>query len=264
MSAGGAIVAVVVLIAIILVIYAARKFLCSIPLIGTILCRTECTPPAFTDLTLGGCWTCPQGMGRTVYPVTADNACAAPLVDEGAYCQGQWPGSQPDPDGYCWICPAGTGRTVYPVTGSAACEAPLGSRDQYCASHWSGSLSDPDGDCWTCPQGTSRTLDPVTSDTACAPAFLDRDEFCQQKYPVSSVGWQGGDPNGGCYTCPAGYNRTWDPVTSATACATSWFGSKSPATYQGPWKFPADIVGHWSVSAELPGMYTAPATRVSS
>jgi hypothetical protein len=90
---GAVITAAVILIVIIVILYAARQLFCNIPIIGTILCRTECTPPAFTDLTLGGCWTCPQGMGRTIYPITADNACAAPVADESAYCQAHWAGA---------------------------------------------------------------------------------------------------------------------------------------------------------------------------
>lgn len=43
------------------------------------------------------------------------------------------------------------------------------------------------------------------------------------------------DPRKGgeCWSCPKGYKRTWDPVTSKTACATSLFGKKSKATFEG-------------------------------
>lgn len=64
------------------------------------------------------------------------------------------------------------------------------------------------------------------------------DTFCVK--PAIKRGKAGcaADPNafydpiysGTCWTCPTGYYRTWDPVTSGTACATSWFGKKSHAT----------------------------------
>ncbi|MBE8990727.1 hypothetical protein [Nostoc sp. LEGE 12450] len=45
------------------------------------------------------------------------------------------------------------------------------------------------------------------------------------------------DPrNGGeCWSCPAGFNRTWDAVTASTACSKSWTGPFSTATYIRKW-----------------------------
>lgn len=41
------------------------------------------------------------------------------------------------------------------------------------------------------------------------------------------------DPNGNCYSCPSGFNRTWDPVTAGTACAKTLVGPFSNATLLG-------------------------------
>jgi hypothetical protein len=45
------------------------------------------------------------------------------------------------------------------------------------------------------------------------------------------------DPrNGGeCWSCPPGFNRTWDPVTADRACSKSWVGPFSKATYHRKW-----------------------------
>lgn len=52
---------------------------------------------------------------------------------------------------------------------------------------------------------------------------------CAQEY--TGYGWSGWDSYGdSCYTCPRGFNRTWDHISTSTACAKSHFGEKSHAT----------------------------------
>lgn len=124
-------------------------------------------------------------------------------------------------------------------------------------SNWMGQISEQIGDL-----PLRAVAIPGTHDSAMYPGMLPADyarcqniDFTGQlnmgaRYFDFRCGyiWEGGeiggpdgfcDPeNGGeCWTCPDDYNRTWDPVTSATACAKrgflgiSWFGKTSPATF---------------------------------
>ena len=81
--------------------------------------------------------------------------------------------------GKCWSCPSGYKRTVAAVTGPNACEKPGGERLTKTISGGKG----------TGLLGTD-----------CRPGYF----------------W---DPNGKCYKCPNGYNRTTHPVTSNKACS---------------------------------------------
>lgn len=90
-----------------------------------------------------------------------------------------------------------------------------------------GSFFDPadGGTCWTCPEGFTRTLNPVTSDNACERAT--QTEYKQAIERGKGTGLLGTDcppgafwdPNGRCYTCPSGYQRTIYSVTSNQACS---------------------------------------------
>ncbi len=88
----------------------------------------------------------------------------------------------------------------------------------------SGEFED-NGACFTCPSGTTRTVFAVTSDKACERAGGDifkpatRHGKGRGLLGTDCNGGQFFDPNGYCYSCPQGYNRTAHPVTSGKACS---------------------------------------------
>lgn len=97
-----------------------------------------------------------------------------------------------------------------------------------------------DGECYACPIGYERTiLYPVTSNQACVESGFEQisqatmvgSSSCALAFPGSFF-----DPrNGGeCWSCPAGYNRTWSAVTADDACSQSIFGPVARATLHGP------------------------------
>ena len=79
--------------------------------------------------------------------------------------------------------------------------------------------------CWTCPSGYKRTVAAVNSANACERAGGER--FAKAITGGSGTGLLGTDckpgyfwdPNGKCYKCPSGYNRTGHAVTSSQACS---------------------------------------------
>lgn len=81
------------------------------------------------------------------------------------------------------------------------------------------------GTCWTCPEGYKRTVFSVKSDKACERAAYEAFKPATKHGRGSGLlgtdcaGGQFWDPNGFCYSCPNGYNRTAHPVTSEKACA---------------------------------------------
>jgi len=95
------------------------------------------------------------------------------------------------------------------------------------------------GTCWTCPVNAARTVYSVKSDKACEiPA---REDFAKATYKRKGYGLLGTDcnsgefwdPNGNCYTCPSGYNRTAYPVTHYKACSKAVPGKLVRATRHG-------------------------------
>lgn len=92
------------------------------------------------------------------------------------------------------------------------------------------------GKCWTCPSGYKRTVAHVKSNNACE----------KQGGIVYKPALKGGkgkgllgtdcprgyfwDPNGKCYKCPDGYNRTVFAVTSGKACSQKVNSSFKRAT----------------------------------
>jgi len=81
------------------------------------------------------------------------------------------------------------------------------------------------GRCWSCPQGYKRTVASINSKNAC-------EKKGRVVYARAIKGGKGKgilgtdcprgyfwDPNGNCYKCPDGYNRTAHPVTSNKACS---------------------------------------------
>lgn len=99
----------------------------------------------------------------------------------------------------------------------------------------SGSFVDPQngGECWSCPTGFIRNASPVTSADACWKAVSEDVQPAVKTGITGCPSGSFGDPNGKCYQCPSGFNRTWDPVTSGTACSKSWAGPFASATYMG-------------------------------
>jgi len=81
------------------------------------------------------------------------------------------------------------------------------------------------GKCWSCPQGYKRTVASINSKNAC-------EKKGRVVYARAIKGGKGKgilgtdcprgyfwDPNGNCYKCPDGYNRTAHPVISGKACS---------------------------------------------
>jgi len=140
-------------------------------------------------------------------------------------------GSFYDPrnNGECWSCPSGYVRNASPVNSSDACWQPIGETLASATKTGKfgcqvGYFSDPrnGGECWQCPSGYYRTLDAVTWSTACAQAITGPFSFASQgAKPVTSCGNGFSDPidGGTCWTCPANYRRTANPVTGTNACA---------------------------------------------
>ncbi|HUF08298.1 MAG TPA: tectonin domain-containing protein, partial [Rhodothermales bacterium] len=100
----------------------------------------------------------------------------------------------------------------------------------------SGSFHDPrnGGECWSCPDGYIRNVSAVFAEDACWKAVgEDLQPATRGANPVSSCpSGSFHDPrNGGeCWSCPSGYSRTWDPITSGTACHQYALGPTSAAT----------------------------------
>lgn len=99
-----------------------------------------------------------------------------------------------------------------------------------------GTFHDPrnGGECWSCPAGFIRNVSPVFSEDACWKAVSeDLQPAKRESNPLNSCpsGTFHDPRNGGeCWSCPSGYSRTWDPVTSNTACHKYALGPTSPAT----------------------------------
>ena len=98
-----------------------------------------------------------------------------------------------------------------------------------------GSFFDPEngGECWSCPSGYIRNVSPVTSKDACWKAVSEDLKAATMTGTTGCPSGSFSDPrNGGeCWSCPSGYNRTWDPVTAGTACSKSVVGPFSVAKF---------------------------------
>ena len=116
--------------------------------------------------------------------------------------------------GEWWRCPQGYARNLNPVTSPNACTSVNIKFDGV-------NFLDPrgGGEWWGCPAGFSRTVFPVDGDKACEKG-LDRPSGA-----FLDIG------RGEYWTCE-GWDRTWDPVTSGTACSQGWFNTR-PAKYVG-------------------------------
>ena len=97
------------------------------------------------------------------------------------------------------------------------------------------------GSCWSCPDSLAyvRTAAPVTAPNACAayavvaPAEDVEKWGCTFKYGKDKGIFP--DPNGNCYSCPAGYTRGTAAITSDKACFKyPVFGPFGKPTERGP------------------------------
>lgn len=94
------------------------------------------------------------------------------------------------------------------------------------------------GTCWSCPSGFQRTVFAVDGTTACERAASTASSSASRRgrgtglLGTNCPRGQFWDPNGYCYTCPSGYNRTAAPVTGRNACAKSVAASYAKATLQ--------------------------------
>ena len=165
---------------------------CLFVLVGVLawpaLAWAQTCPQGFFDPRNGGeCWECPAGFNRTVFPVTAANACevAVPATTSAAARQGPAgcdAGDVTDPrnGGECWRCPAGLVRTWSPVNGPEACGQPGGVFDRKRPATFvrragcsAGQFQDI-GFCWTCPARSVRGVAHIESNQACVvPARTD-------------------------------------------------------------------------------------------
>lgn len=251
---------------------------------GVQYCEHTYGSHSFPDDTEGGtCWTCPSGMDRAILPpVTADNACVLPGGE--AACAKMGEGVFGDPTtGDCWRCPAGWIRTGNPVTDDDACSAGFTVLSKktidYCKKiAGPTAYPDPNGDCYACPSGMQQSGADSHSRTACtvAPVWEGGALSKKAKDWCERLGGDHAfaDPNGYCYACPSGWNRTIFAATGDTACikqgtfadygpATKHGAWTAPATKHGTWVLPADKVGPWTDSATRNGGMSAPAVIYS-
>jgi hypothetical protein len=148
----------------------------------------KCPSGSFFDVGKWACYTCPSGYDRTLAGVDTDRAC-----------------SKPD-------------ANVRGVLSSASFVAPL------CPS---GTFYDPirGGECWSCPSGYKRSASHIDAANAC---FVPGGEEIKKAvshgrgkglFKTDCAKGQFWDPNGSCYSCPSGFNRSAAPVTANNACS---------------------------------------------
>lgn len=144
-----------------------------------------CPAGAFLDIGRGECWSCPKDYGRTVlFPVDHPRACERSALFKPAEKHARG-------------------------TGLLKTDCPRGQ-------FW-----DPNGYCYSCPSDYNRTADPVTSPRACArstaPAFARATQGKKAGCPAGTFLDIG---RGDCWSCPANWYRTVNPVTGAKACTS--------------------------------------------
>ena len=198
------------------------------------------------------CWSCPQGLIRSLSHVESKDACWKPAgignyKASFLFKKGCPAGAFFDPrnGGECWSCPSGYRRTIYKVYGSNACGRQGSPRSKAtfhgkvskrtCKS--AGGFYDPrnGGECWSCPAGTTRNITPVTSASACikstphtvAPAILVKKVGCPRGSFFDIV------DGGTCWQCPDHTNRSVHHVKGNKACKSKDF-VWSPEVYKEP------------------------------
>ncbi|HEV7668714.1 MAG TPA: hypothetical protein VGS22_09335 [Thermoanaerobaculia bacterium] len=146
-----------------------------------------CPSGQFFDLIDGGtCWSCPNGLARTVFAVNTDKACEKVAttdfkrVEERGKGRG-WFGTDCDSgqfwdivDGNCHSCPGGYAMQVIEhVHGDRKCAKGIPGKFAKAQKAGppcgTGKLWDPrnGGECWSCPNDFNRTVAPVDSTYAC-------------------------------------------------------------------------------------------------
>ncbi|MFT5485133.1 MAG: hypothetical protein ACI9JL_001534 [Paracoccaceae bacterium] len=208
--------------------------------------KTFCPKGAFYDPRGGGqCWSCPTGTHRTIFPVTAKNACekrasvgATKATYRGKRKNGKPKGAFHDPrkGGEYWSCPSShPRRTAYKVTDRRACATKriVGEkltkakfRGKVVRGKPKGAFFDPrkGGEYWSCPTGYRRGVTAVIAKNACL--RVTKAVPAKAKF-VKGFGCKRGqffDPRKGgeCWSCPAKTFRTTRAVTSTQACTTDF------------------------------------------
>lgn len=142
----------------------------------------------------GGCWSCPRGYRRTIFPVYEDKACETGDIFSGI----KWVPAQFQSAscgaanavfdlGACWSCPSGYVRTIFPVNAKNACGRPLIEtqpakkiKNAGCKAYGADAFWDPKatkgtviGSCWSCPTDYKRSMAPVDSQAACSAPVME-------------------------------------------------------------------------------------------
>jgi hypothetical protein len=117
------------------------------------------------------------------------------------------------------------------VQNKTSCKATYPAKGKYAAAFYD--MID-GGTCWSCPKGYKRTAASVKAKNACVgfkKATYKGKYGCKRKYGGGAFY----DPRKGgeCWTCPRGYKRTLEAVTSGKACSKGVFGPFSRATRKG-------------------------------
>ncbi|MCF8178975.1 MAG: hypothetical protein K9J74_10750 [Sulfuritalea sp.] len=148
----------------------------------------KCPSGTFFDIGKWQCYSCPKSYKRTAAAVDTDRACSK------------------------------TDSSVRGELKSASFVAPL------CAK---GTFYDPirGGECWSCPSGYKRSAAHIDAANAC---FIPGGEEIKTAtnhgrgkglLKTDCAKGQFWDPNGNCYSCPSGFNRSAAPVTAKNACS---------------------------------------------
>lgn len=194
-----------------------------------------CPTGQFNDLLTGDCWSCPTGYNRTVFAVTASNACEKPAFSQFSSATQHAPAGCAAGQffdlgtGDCWSCPTGYNRTIFAVTAANACERPA-------YSDFSGAQSQavspicPAGyvhdlilnGCYRCPAGYNKNvLVAWNAPNACSKGVFDPAVPAQSTpvTPPCPAGYEQDLFLNACYRCPSGFNKViFNPWNSAQAC----------------------------------------------
>jgi hypothetical protein len=190
-----------------------------------------CPSGQFLDLSTAACWSCPQSYNRTVFGITAWNACervvpatfSSATRYNGLCPQGQfWDLGT----GYCWSCPQNYNRTIFAVSAWNACEQVVSAQfgratrhDAFCPSGQFWDIGT--GYCWSCPSDYARTIFHVGTANACEkviPAlWSSATRFGPFACEDRGSGWFWDVGRNECWSCE-GWIRNLNPVDSPEAC----------------------------------------------
>ena len=205
----------------------------------------------------GECWSCPKGFENVVLNKIGEfNKCRKienfkKATYHSTLKSSCGKGQFADPNGECYSCPTGYNRTGHPVTSSKACSTLVEKRSKGKRMRAAGFLGADckkgeiydvgEGACFTCPAGYFRSGAPITASNACT---LDREKLVAAKshgkLAATCPSGQFSDPNGKCYSCPAGYDRSGHSIDSAKACSKEGKEKFSRATLESKHCDPAE------------------------